>query len=142
MGFNLLRMSSLKQLKLAQKAASQNQQVISELNALVKDIERCEKTIVSLQKELTAINTKFQGKRDTRQDVEYLTGLLDCAKKKLAWEKQIASLQKRTPELLQQMAKLLNDPLNPPSEETRTQMLQSLQSVQATMERLQAVKVE
>lgn len=142
MGFNLLRMSSLKQIKLAQKAAGHHQQVISELNALVKDIERCEKTIVSLQKDLIAVNTKFQGKRNTREDVEYLSGLLDCAKKKLAWEKQIASLQKRTPELLQQMARLLNDPLNPPSEETRAQMLQSLQSVQATMERLQTVKVE
>jgi len=73
MRFNLASdMSSLKQIKLAQKAAGHHQQVISELSALVKDIERCEKTIVSLQKDLIAVNTKFQGKRNTREDVEYL----------------------------------------------------------------------
>jgi hypothetical protein len=139
---NLLGMSSLKQLKQAQKAAGHHQQIILDLSGLVKDIERCEKTITSLQKELLAINSKYEGKRNTREDVEYLSGLLDCAKKKLAWEKQIASLQKRTPELLQQMSRFLNDPLNPPSDEMRQQMLQSLQSVQATMERLQTVKIE
>ena len=135
-------MSSIKQLKLAQRAAGQHQIVVSELKALAQDIERCEKTILKLQQDLIAINTKFQGKRSTREDVEYLSGLLECAKRKLAWEKQIASLQKRTPSLLEQMQRFLTDPQNPPSEETRTQMLQALQSVQATMERLQTVKME
>jgi len=67
---------------------------------------------------------------------------LECAKKKLAWEKIIASLQKRTPQLLERMSKLIHDPQNTPSEETRSEMLGSLQSVQAAMERLQNVKAE
>ena len=135
-------MSSLKQIKLAQKTAGQHQQVIAELNELVKDIERCERTMDSLQKELQAVNGRHQGPRNTRQDIAYLTELLECAKKKLAWEKLIGSLQKRTPEVLEKISRLLHDPVNPPSEQTRATMIQALQSVQAAMERLQQVKVE
>src|SRR6476469_9607571 len=133
-------MSSLKQIKQAEKAAGQSRLVIVELQSLVKDIERCESTMTALKTELAAVNSKYQGPRNTREDIAYLTALLDCAKKKLAWEKTIASLQKRTPELLQKMAGLLNDPHNPPSEETRTRLLTGLQAVQAAMERLQSVK--
>jgi len=132
-------MSSIKDLKLAQKAAAEHQRVISELNTLVKDIERCEKTMTSLKAELESANTKYPGPRTTREDVEYLSALLDCAKKKLAWEKQIGSLQKRTPDVLQQMTGFLNDAKNSPDETTRTRMLQCLESVQAAMERLQKV---
>ena len=132
-------MSSLKDLKLAQKAANEQRQVISELQTLVKDIERAEKTIVGLKGELESVNSKYQGQRNTREDVAYLTALLDCAKKKLAWEKNIASLQKRTPQVLEKMSKLIHDPQNPPTEESRTNMLGSLQAVQAAMERLQSV---
>src|SRR6516162_178166 len=109
-------MSSIKDLKLAQKAAVEHQRVISELNALVKDIERCEKTMTNLKAELEAANSKYPGPRTTREDIEYLTALLDCAKKKLAWEKQITSLQKRTPTVLQQMTGFLNDAKNSPNE--------------------------
>jgi hypothetical protein len=68
--------------------------------------------------------------------------LLKCANKKLAWEKQIASMQKRTPATLEKMALLLNDPKNPPADAVRVQMLQALQGVQAAMARLQNMKAE
>ncbi len=132
----------LKQLKAEEKSAFQQRQVINELNAIVGDIERCEKSIGELQSELAAVNAAHKGPRNTRQDIAYLTALLGCAKKKLAWEKQIASLQKRTPATLQQMSALLNDPLNPPPERTRAEILAALQKVQAAMERLQTVKVD
>ena len=130
-------MSSLKQLKLEQKSAAHQRQVILELNALVGDIERSEKTIVALNGELQAVNEKHRGPRHTRQDVAYLTDLLDCAKKKLAWEKQIASLQKRAPALMEQIAGILNDPKAPPDAEMRDQILQALQAIQSAMQRLQ-----
>src|SRR5438477_255691 len=134
-------MLSVKQLKLAEKAALQQRQVIAELNALAKDIERCEKTIITLRSELEAVNSKHQGQRTTREDIAYLTGLLECAKKKLAWEKQMASLQKRTPAILESMTGLMHDPQAPPAEETREEMLRALQIIQAAMERLNQAKV-
>jgi len=134
-------MLSSKELKLQQKTAAQQQQVISELHALARDIERCEKTISSLKAELEAVNSKYQAPRTTGDDIAYLTDLLVCAKKKLAWEKQLASLQKRTPGLLQRMTALMHHPAAPPSEEARSQILNSLQAVQAAMERLNEAKV-
>jgi hypothetical protein len=134
-------MPSLKQIKLAEKSGVRQRQVIHELNALVDDIARCEKTIIDLKTELDVVNTKHQGRRTTRDDIDYLTDLLRCANKKLTWEKHMASLQKRTPAILEQMSKLLNDPQNPPADQIRAEMLQALQGVQAAMERLQNVKV-
>jgi hypothetical protein len=133
-------MSSLKQLKLQEKSAYRQQQVILELNALARDIERSEKTISALRRELEAVNTKYQGPRNTREDVAYLTGLLECARKKLAWEKQIANLQKRTPLLMEKMAGVMNDPQGPPAAETCEQMHQALGLIQSAMERLQATE--
>jgi uncharacterized protein YoxC len=135
-------MSTLQRLKQAQKAAAQQQQVISELNALVNDIDRCQNSISSLKRELEAANSKYQGQRTTREDIAYLTDLLECAKKKLAWEKQMTSLQKRTPLLLEKMNQLFHDAHNPPTEELREQMVRALQSVQTAMEGLQAARVE
>ena len=43
---------SLKQLRLADKSVALQHQVITELNSIVKDIERCERTITDLQSEL------------------------------------------------------------------------------------------
>jgi hypothetical protein len=108
----------------------------------VKDIERCEKTILDLQTELNEVNTKYPSPRTTRQDVAYLTDLLKCAQKKLAWEKQIASMQKRTPATLQKMAELLNDEKNPPADAMKVEMMKALQGVQGAMERLQGMKTE
>ena len=135
-------MQSIKDLKLAEKSVVLQQQVVAELNTLVRDIERCEKTILDLQNELSAVNAKYPTPRTTRQDIAYLTDLLKCANKKLAWEKQISSMQKRTPATLERMAQLLNDPRNPPADEMRANMLRALQGVQAAMERLQSMKTE
>jgi hypothetical protein len=132
-------MSASKQIKESHRAAQKHLELIGELQELVQDITRCEKTITTLQTELNETNKKFTGQRTTKQDVEFLTELLDCAKRKLAWEKQIASLQKRTPELLERMTSFLNDPVNPPSNDARVQILESLQAVQVTMERLQSI---
>jgi hypothetical protein len=110
------------------------------LNTLVRDIERAEKTILDLQSELAEVNTKYPNPRTTRQDVAYLTDLLKCATKKLAWEKQIASMQKRTPGTLQKMTELLNDEKNPPADVMKVEMMRALQGVQAAMERLQGMK--
>src|SRR6266487_6785493 len=126
-------MISSKQLKLEQKGAILQQRAISDLHKLAHDIERCEKTIASLQSELEAVNAKHAGRRTTRDDIAYLTALLDCAKKKLAWEKQMASLQKRTPLLLEEISKLINDPKNPTPDQIRAGMVRALQSVQAAM---------
>lgn len=134
-------MSSLKQLKTEQKLAGQQLQIIQELETLVKDIERAENTITTLKAELEAVNVKHQGRNSTREDIAYLTDLLKCANKKLAWEKQIASLQKRTPSIMERMAKLINDPSAPSDNTARAAMLASLQRVQNSMERLQGVKI-
>ena len=135
-------MSSLKQLKTEQKLAGQQLEVIRELETLVKDIERAENTITTLKTELEEVNVKHQARKTTREDIAYLTDLLRCANKKLAWEKQIASLQKRTPTIMERMARLINDPAAPGDNTPRAAMLASLQKVQASMERLQGVKVD
>lgn len=131
-------MSTIKELKLAQKAAAEQKALIGELNGLVKDIDRCEKTLCDLKAILERTNNQYTGPRTTRQDVDYLTVLLDCAKKKLNWEKQVASLQKRTPLILERLAAFMNDPKNPPPDALRAQMLQALQGIQTAMERLQS----
>ena len=133
--------ASVKELKLQEKNAAQQRQIVSELHSFARDIERCEKTITSLKAELETINSKHQGRRTTREDIAYLTDLLGCAKKKLAWEKQMGSLQKRAPELIERINRLMNDPQNPPADETRAEMLEALQQVQGALERLDQVKV-
>jgi len=109
---------------------------------LARDIERCEKTMSDLKAELDSVNSKHQGRRTTREDIAYLTDLLKCANKKLVWEKQLASVQKRTPMILETVSRLMNDPQIPADEQLRAEMLRSLQAIQATMERLQSVKSE
>lgn len=133
-------MLSTKDLEWVRKCTRRQQAVVGELNVLVQDIDRCEKIINEVKAELDAVNARFQGPRTTREDVAYLTVLLDCAKKKLAWEKLLGSLQKRTPPVLEEMTRLLNDPKAPPEAEMREQMLQALRGVQAAMERLQSAK--
>jgi len=135
-------MSTVKQIKRAERSAIQQQEVVAELNAIVQDIERCEKTVNDLQRDLAQANASYPAPRTTRQDIAYLTDLLKCAHKKLAWEKQIASLQKRTPSVLEKMSGLLNDPANPPPEPIRAQMLKALQGVQAAMGRLQNANLD
>jgi hypothetical protein len=108
---------SLKQL--IEKSVAQQRQVISEINTLVKDIERCEKTITDLKSELETVNQKHKDRTTTREDIDYLTDLLKCANKKLTWEKHMASLQKRTPVILEKMSRILNDPKIPPADDAQ-----------------------
>jgi hypothetical protein len=135
-------MPSLKQFKRIEKGAAQQQRVIADLNGIAKDIERCEQTITSLQNELAGINMRHANRKSTREDIAYLEDLLKCANKKLVWEKNIASLQKRTPVVLESVSRLMNDPQLPPHEELRNEMLKSLQAMQAAMERLQNAKIQ
>lgn len=130
-----------KQLKLLEKNAAREKEVMQELRTILGDVERCEKTIADLQQELSEVNKRFQGQRTTQQDVDYLTELLACAKKKLVWEKHIGSLRKRTTATLEVMSSLVSDPQSAPTEETRVEMLQTLQKVQAAMERLSAANL-
>lgn len=133
-------MSLGKQYKLAEKAAFQQRQVVAELESLVKSIDRCEKTVTDLKNELEAVQARYQTRRSTQEEIAYLTELLKCANKKLSWEKQIASLQKKTPAVLEDVTRVMNDPKNPPAEEVRASMLHALQLVKASMERLEQVK--
>lgn len=128
--------------KLAEKAALEQRAVVGEIDALVKSIERCERTISELKVELEGVNEKHKGRRTTQEDIAYLTDLLKCANKKLGWEKQMASLQKKTPAVLERMSALINDPVNPPGNEMRAAMLQGLEAVRSAMEKLENVKVE
>jgi hypothetical protein len=120
--------------------AAQRQKVLAEVNQLAADIARGERTINSVMENLNVVNAKFQGPRTTREEVEFLKVLLDCAKKKLAWETQIASLKKRAPALLERMGTIMNDSEHPPSDELKMEMLRSLQSIQGALERLQQVE--
>ena len=118
--------------------AKAHRELLGELQELAVSVDRCQQTITSLMAELNSANAQFQGQRTTKQEVDYLTILLSCAKRKLAWEQKIASLQKRSPALLQQMTAALNDKDFPPSDELKTEMLHALQNVQAALARLQA----
>ena len=94
------------------------------------------KTVGELQIELAAANAEYPSPRSTRQDIDYLTVLLRLANKKLVWEKNVGSLQKRTPVLLERMTALMDDPKNPPTEQTRAEIVRVLQGVQSAVERL------
>src|SRR5580704_7508450 len=131
-------MSADRYTQTAHVKAAERRKVLAELKQLAVDIGRCQDTIASVMAELNATNVKYQGERSTRQEVEYLTILLACAKRKLAWEKQIASLQKRAPTLLAEMTRALHDKDFAPTEEMKAAMMKSLQTVQAALERLQA----
>ena len=121
--------------------AAERRRVLAEMQQLAASIARCEETISSVMADLKSANEKFQGDRSTRQEVEYLTILLDCAKRKLSWEKQIASLKKRAPELLERVSKIMKDRDHPPSDELKSEMLRLLQIVQGALERLQGQEI-
>ncbi len=129
-------MSTPRQLKIEQQVASQQKGLIGELQALVKDLERCEKTVSSLKVELGSVNERHANRTTTQDDIAYLEDLLACARKKLVWEKQIASLQKRTPELMQRVETLVNHPQSNPDQATQDALMTSIKEVQASMKRL------
>ncbi len=131
-------MMTAKYLRQLERNTARENRILADLEAMAKDVERCEKTLVDLQQNLTALNSKYKGPRSTQQDVEYLSGLLDCAKKKLVWEKHIGSLRKRAPALAEEVSALLSNPRTARPEETRAKILIPLEQVRAALERLQA----
>lgn len=134
-------MSTSRQIKEEQRVTAQQKGLVGELQALVKDIERCDRTVQSLKNELQEVNLRHANRKTTQDDISYLEDLLACARKKLVWEKQIASLQKRTPELMQRVEALVNHPNSNPDEETRNALMGSLNEVQASMKRLNEIKI-
>ena len=134
------RMATTKQLKEAQRVSFQQKEIIGELQTLVKDIERCENTIIALKAEMEAVNAKHADRKTTQDDVHFLEDLLACAKKKLVWEKQLASLQKRTPDLMKRVEAVVNHPESNPDEQTREALMGSLNAVNAGIQRLSDAK--
>ena len=131
-------MATPKQLKEAARVAAQQQGIIEELQALERDIARCESTVITLKAEMESVNTRHADRKTTQEDVNFLEDLLACAKKKLVWEKQLASVQKRIPDLMQRIETVVNHPESNPDEKTREALMASLNKVKAGMERLRA----
>lgn len=133
-------MSSGKSQRLARKTALLQQAVTHELESLVKSIERGEILLAELKEDTNAMNAKHQHRRTTREDIAYLEDLLKCAKKKLAWEKQMENVAKRTPVVLAQVSSVMNDTKYPPDDEKRAEVVALLHSVQTAMTRLDVAK--
>ncbi len=133
-------MSSGKSRRLAHKTALLQQAIVHELESLVKTIERGETLLAELNEETTAMNVRHQNRKTTRDDIAYLEDLLKCAKKKLAWEKQMENVAKRTPVVLAQVSSVMNDTTYPPDDQTRAQVVAFLQSVLTAMTRLEVAK--
>jgi hypothetical protein len=133
-------MATTKQLKEAQRVAFQQKGIIGELQTLVKDIGRCENTIILLKAEMESVNAKHADRKTTQDDVNFLEDLLACAKRKLVWEKQLASLQKRTPDLMKRVEAVVNHPESNPDEQTREALMASLTAVKAGIQRLSDAK--
>jgi hypothetical protein len=68
----------------------------------------------------------------------YLTALLKVANKKLIWEKNMSSLQKRTREIMSRVSQMVNDPKSPLDDQEKASLVPSLNAVQAAMQRLAA----
>jgi hypothetical protein len=134
-------MSVGKAQKLAQKSLLVQREALSELESLVKSIERGQNMINELKAEMEHVNVTHQNRKTTRDDIAYLEDLLRCAKKKLAWENLMEGLQKRIPATLEKVSAVMNDAKNPPTEEVRTGILGFLQQVQTAMEYLEQAKV-
>ncbi|EDY21657.1 hypothetical protein CfE428DRAFT_0902 [Chthoniobacter flavus Ellin428] len=133
-------MASSKAKKLQHKSTVIQGEMLEELSGLVKGIERAETLLAELKNETEEMNATHQQRRTTREDIAYLEDLLKCAKKKLAWEKQMETVAKRTPEVLAKVSTAMNDTTNPPEPELRIKVLDLLQTVQAAMSRLDAAK--
>ena len=112
---------------------------MQELEGILKGIERSEQLLTSLRVEMDEVNQKYPPQRTTQEDVDFLTDLLACAKKKLLLEKQIESLKKRVPSVLETVSRVITDPHAPPTAEMQTELLDLLKVVQQAMERLEAV---
>ncbi|MDR3403398.1 MAG: hypothetical protein P4L99_12945 [Chthoniobacter sp.] len=133
-------MASNRAKKLLRKSTVLQAEMLEELQGLVKNIERAETLLTELKQDTEEMNARHQHRRTTREDIAYLEELLKCAKKKLAWEKQMENVAKRTPEVLATVSTAMNDPVNPPEPQTRITVLDLLQTVQSAMARLDAAK--
>lgn len=133
-------MSSSHAKRLLRRSVRLRDEMVDELRALVKSIGRGETLLTELKRDTEAMNVRHQGRRTTREDIAYLEDLLKCARKKLAWEKQMESLATRTPDILSKVSTAMNDTANPPADHVRASVLELLQSVQTAMARLDAAK--
>ena len=134
-------MSTARQIKTEQRVSGQQKGLVGELQALVKDLERAEKTVNSLKSELGSVAERHANRTTTQHEIAYLEDILACFRKKLVWEKQIASLQKRTPELMQRVEALVNHPQSNPDQETQDALMKSVLEVQASVKRLNESKL-
>jgi hypothetical protein len=127
--------------KLLRRSTLFQGEMLDDLQSLVKSIERAETLLAELKRDTEAMTARHPTtRRTTREDIAYLEDLLTCAKKKLAWEKQMEALAKRTPEVLVKVSTAMNDTVNPPADQVRSGVLTLLQTVQAAMSRLDAAK--
>ena len=120
------------------RSQSLHQEAVEELQGVLKAIERIEDLIESLQMEMAAVTQNYPAQRTTREDVDFLTDLLACAKKRLLWENQMESLRNRVPTVLEKVSRTINDPKGAPTTEMATGLLTMMQAVKASMERLKA----
>lgn len=128
--------------RLLRKSTLLQAEALTDLQALVKGIERAETLLAELKRDTEAMNARHQQKeqRSTREDIAYLEDLLKCARKKLAWEKQMEHLATRTPAVLATVSSVMNEAHNPPPDQLRLNVLDLLQKVQTAMSRLDAAK--
>jgi hypothetical protein len=126
--------------RLLRRSLHLRDEMLDDLRTLVKSIERAETLLAELKRDTVAMNARHQTQRTTREDIAYLEDLLKVARKKLAWEKQMESLAKRTPDVLAKVTATMNDTANPPADHIRTSVLELLQTVQVAMARLDAAK--
>jgi len=133
-------MASNRAKKILRKSTLLQSEMLTDLGTLVKNIERGETLLNELKQDTEEMNAKHQHRRTTREDIAYLEELLKCAKKKLAWEKQMETVAKRTPEVLAKVSTAMNDTANPPEPDVRAKVLELLQTVQGAMSRLEAAK--
>jgi chromosome segregation ATPase len=126
--------------RLARKSALLQAEMLQELQGLVQSIERCRESIATLKVQMEEVNTTHKDRKTTAEDIAYLEDLLKCGRKKLDWEKQMASIAKRTPEVLTKVTNVMNDSTNPPSNEVRDMAVKLLTLVQEGMTRLGEAK--
>jgi hypothetical protein len=126
--------------RLARKSALRQQEVVEGLQAVASSIEKADEMIASLKTQMEEVNARHQDRKTTSDDIAYLEDLLRCARKKLAWEKQMASLSKKIPEVLAAVTSVMNDPATPPTDQTRAVVMGLLQNVQQSMARLEQAK--
>jgi chromosome segregation ATPase len=135
---DMKRMQWSKAYRNAQKRTFRAEEAVEELEKLASSIDRAETMLAELRDELEKVSVQHQGRRTTREDIAFLTDMLKCAKKKLAWEKQIAALRKRAPEVLTSVVDLVNDPKSEPSNTLKLRIVETLHAVQTSMQRLDA----